>query len=126
MRHKSVDHGERYLATLKRRETQILLENERDKHLRNFVSNFEESRGLLRNVFRDQDDDHNNLLSGQEFYDALTGANFNLEPEEAMFICAWFFGEDTEVFDPHDEMTFADFARKVQQLSMLPRMRGEI
>lgn len=115
-----------YLQTLKRRETEILLENERDKHLRDFVSNFEESRGLIRSVFRDQDEDHNNLLSGREFYEALKSANFNLSESAALAVCTWFFGESNEVFDPADEMTFADFAKKVQQLSMLPRMRGEI
>jgi Ca2+-binding EF-hand superfamily protein len=125
-RHASVHEEAGYLSTLKRRETEIRLENERDRYLRSFVSNFEESRGAIRGVFRDQDDDHNNLLSGQEFLDALTGANFNLDPTAALYICTWFFGESTEEFDAQAEMTFSDFAQKVSQLSMLPRFRGEI
>ena len=38
----------------------------------------------------------------------------------------YFFGDDIHSHSDDDEMKFSDFAKKVQALSMLPRMRGEI
>ena len=61
-----------------------------------------------------------------EFLAAMRGSNFNLDQEDAETIVKHFFGEDPNTFENDDEMKFADFARKVQQLLMLPRMRGEI
>jgi Ca2+-binding EF-hand superfamily protein len=90
------------------------------------VSNFEERRCNIRKVFRDHDDDHNNLLSAKEFYDAMQTGNFNLNKEDAEELVNYFFGEDIHSHSDDDEMKFSDFAKKVQALSMLPRMRGEI
>tara|TARA_B100000780_G_scaffold86690_1_gene59598 strand:+ start:1556 stop:1891 length:336 start_codon:yes stop_codon:yes gene_type:complete len=111
---------------LKRREKEIHVINKQDIVLAEFVSNFEESRGHIRNVFRDHDEDHNNLLSANEFCEAMTGANFNLKPDDANELTKYFFGNDINAYSGSDEMTFATFARKVSVLQMLPRMRGEI
>tara|TARA_B110000208_G_scaffold186656_1_gene243500 strand:- start:180 stop:1106 length:927 start_codon:yes stop_codon:yes gene_type:complete len=115
-----------YLETLKKREAEIHVLNEQDMILRDFVSNFEESRGHIRGVFRDHDDDRNNLLSANEFCVAMTGANFNLTKYHADQLTKYFFGKDKDSYKITDELTFAEFAQKVSVLQMLPRMRGEI
>ena len=107
-----------YLVTLKRRETEIHAINKQDMVLRDFISNFEESRGQIRKVFRDHDDDHNNLLSAKEFLMAMTTGNFNLELEEAEEIVKYFFGNSIDTYHDTDEMKFSDFAKKVQGKKM--------
>ena len=125
-KHSQLQGLDNYLATLKRRESEIHSENKQDALLCDFVSNFEEKRGTIRQIFRDNDEDHNNLVSAQEFLDALQTGNFNLVEEDATELVKYFYGNDIRSFDPNDEMKFSDFAKKVQALLMLPRMRGEI
>ena len=125
-RHSVVKGLQQYLDTLKRREMEIHEENKTDAILRDFVSNFEEKRGQIRHVFRDHDEDSNNKLSATEFLAAMQGTNFNLEKDDAIELVKYFFGNDPTSFQGDDELMFKDFARKVQVLLMLPRMRGEI